>query len=91
MALIGPLSAEDSIVGFAFTQSYARIYVARLDTSVTLMTVNWYADQAAREANANPVRQKEFGTSTTSLTGDIFPAMYTWLKTQPDFAGYVDG
>ncbi len=91
MALIGPLAAEDSNVGFAFAQSYARIWVARLDTSVTLITVNWYADQAAREANATPVRQKEFGTSTTSLTGDIFPAMYTWLKTLPDFAGYVDG
>lgn len=90
MALQGPLAAADNLVGYDFPQSYARICFARIDSDTTLINVWWYADKAAREANMNPVKQKEYPTATVSLTGDIFPAMYAYLKTLPDFAGYID-
>jgi hypothetical protein len=50
--------------------------------------VNVYADATARGLNAAPVLQKEFVTAP--LAGDLWPAIYGFLKLQPLFEGWVD-
>jgi hypothetical protein len=84
------LSLSNSAVGYLFPESYARIVFARTLKDQTFIFVNFYADQAARVADKMPVLQKEYTATTEDLVGDIFPAMYNWLKGQPDFAGCVD-
>jgi hypothetical protein len=87
MALQVALSAADSLVGFDFPMSYAKIEFVRGWKNDSLIWVNWYADKAARESGSQPVRQKEF-----SRPGDTAPFVdyYDFLKTQPEFAGAID-
>jgi hypothetical protein len=84
------LNLTNSDVGYEFSEAYARILFARTFKDQTFIFVNFHADAAARWANKNPVKQKEYIATTQDLTGDFFPSMYTWLKTQADFAGAVD-
>lgn len=84
------LNLVNSDVGYEFKDAYARILFARTFKDQTFVFVNFHADEAARWANKNPVKQKEYIAQTSSLVGDFFPAMYTWLKTQEDFAGAID-
>lgn len=73
-----------------YPQAYARAYAIRAFAQDSYILVTWYADEAARLANADPVKAYEFTTTTASLTGDIYPAAYAYLKTLPDFAGAID-
>lgn len=73
-----------------YPQAYARAYAIRAMSSESFILVTWYADEAARLANADPVKALEFTTTTASLKGDIYPAVYAYLKTLPEFAGAAD-
>lgn len=73
-----------------YPQAYARAYSIRAFAQESYILVTWYADEAARFANADPVKAYEYSTSTASLVGDIYPAAYAFLKTLPDFAGATD-
>lgn len=74
-----------------YPNAYARLFMARASSSETYLLVCWYADAAARFANADPVKIYEFpAVPTASLVGDIYPAAYAYLKTLPEFAGAVD-
>jgi hypothetical protein len=88
MALQLDLKVSD--VGYEFPECYARIVFARTMKDQTLIWVNFYANYAARVAEDMPVKQKEYPCVTAELQGDIFPAMYAYLKTLPDFAGAID-
>lgn len=88
MALQGHLSANDAAVYFDFPEAYARIAVATCVTNNWDVLVNVYADASARAQNAAPVLQAKF--QTAPLTGDLWPAIYGFLKQQPIFAGWVD-
>jgi hypothetical protein len=88
MALQGFLHADDAAVHFDFPSAYARIAVATCVTNEWRVIVNIYADATARGLNAAPVLQKEYVTAP--LSGDLWPAIYGFLKLQPLFEGWVD-
>lgn len=88
MALIGNLSADRAAVKFDFPASYARISLVSADKIEFRILVDFYADQAAREGRAMPVLTWNYVTAP--LEGDLLPTCYAYLKTLPDFAGWVD-
>ena len=92
MALQGALSAELSAVGAAFPAAYARILHARAEKDITWIYVNTYADEAARQEEKLPVKQWEYQAPTNAvpLVAPALTAAYDWLKTLPEFAGWVD-
>ena len=88
MALQGFLSANDAAVKFDFSEAYARISVATCVSDNWDILVNVYADASARAQNAAPVLQTKF--QTAPLTGDLWPAIYGFLKQQALFQGWID-
>lgn len=57
MALQIALVPDDTLVGYAFPESYAKIEFVRSYKAESYIWVNWYADAAARhrhEINPNP-------------------------------------
>ncbi len=92
MALTGNLAADQAAVKFDFPEAYARISVANTTKEEWRTIVNFYADASARALNAAPVLQMEFVTEPLATTGfdALWSAIYTYLKTQPIFAGWVD-
>ena len=84
---------DDAVVEvpeITYPTSYARVLVSRAMSDKSYICVCWYADQEARLAGTDPVKLQEFVTTTASLVGDYFPAVYSFLKTLPDFAGATD-
>lgn len=90
MALTGNLPADIAQVGYEFPASYARVIFSRAEKQTTYIYVNWYANEAARQGEKMPVKQWEYPAPTVDLVGEVLPASYAWLKTQPEFAGWVD-
>lgn len=73
-----------------YPQSYARVMYVRAFSKESYICVCWYADEAARFANADPVKVNEYTAETKALSGDFYPAVYAHLKTLPEFAGASD-
>lgn len=89
MALTGNLPADTSgSARFDFPNCYARIVNVLSDKANWVINVNFYADQAAREAEALPVKTEGF--LTAPLGGDPYVKGYEYLKTLPLFAGWAD-
>lgn len=88
MALTGNLSAVRSAVKYDFPNCYARISLVNADKAEFRIIVDFYANKAAREANAQAVLAWQYVSEP--LQGDLLPACYAWLKQQPDFDGWVD-
>ena len=89
MAITGNLPASTpNSSAFDFPNCYARIVNVLSDKANWVINVNFYADQAAREAEALPVLTQGFVTAP--LGGDPYPTGYEYLKTLPLFAGWVD-
>ena len=88
MALTGNLPAARAAVKYDFPNCYARISLVSADKVEFRILVDFYADKAAREANAQAVLGWNYVTAP--LDGDLLPACYAYLKTLPDFAGWVD-
>lgn len=96
MALIGNCASDKNDVRYTFPDCYARISDVTQENAASGMTfvkVILYADAAARQLVATPV----VGRVYTCPTAD-FPkadtsiiAGYEYIKTLPDFAGWVDG
>lgn len=84
------MTLQESDVGYSFAEAYAKVGVFRGDKDITLFVVSWYANAAARLAGKKEVLQKEYSATTSELTGDFVPALYTYLKTLPEFAGALD-
>lgn len=100
MALIVPLTmpATTALINgsvvevpeITYPTAYARILVSRAMADTSYICVSWYADEAARFAGTDPVKLAEFTTKTSDLKGDYFPAVYSFLKSLPEFAGATD-
>ena len=86
MALSITLTETD--IGIPMADTYARIMTWRGDKDQTLIHVAHYANQDARQSNAQPVADRTLFAPTTECEG--MTAMYDWLKTQPDYASAVD-
>lgn len=91
MALQLPLA--DSDVGAAFPAAYARIFFGRTFAEQVVITVYFYADEAARRADKAMVQQRDYTAPCSELVMEgnhPHVPFYNWLKTLPEFAGAVD-
>lgn len=90
MALQGSIPADRTEVYYSFPECYARISDIKSEPVSTFISVLFYANAEARSKDAVPVSSKVYPTTTASLQGDIYPAAYNYLKTLPDFDGWID-
>lgn len=81
------LSLSTTPMGVEFPESYARINSGFSFKDTTTITVFFYATSHARALEASPVMTKDFRVKTSALTGNLWPAMYSYLKTLPEFTG----
>lgn len=78
-------------IGIPCPEAYARITDVYGDKNDVRIMVSIYANAAAREANAQPVWQESHHVAVAELPGDLFPAMYEWLKANVElFADALD-
>lgn len=95
MALVGNCASDKNDVRYTFPACYARISEVVQENAANGMTfikVVLYADQAARQVEAVPVVGRVYTCPTVdfpTLT-PMAAAGYEYLKTLPDFAGWVD-
>lgn len=82
MALSISLTKTD--IGIPMADTYARIVMWRGDKDQTWIQVAHYASKDARQANAQPVANRNVFAPTPDCEG--IAAMYVWLKTQPEYA-----
>jgi hypothetical protein len=100
MALQINLPAAKTRVGVAAPSAYARINRLTFNTllGTVELHVDAYLDAAARAANKAPITSYRFtgkvGTDLPSLdqalANGVRAALYTWLKTKPEFTGAMD-
>lgn len=86
----------ESEYGVTFASAYARITKTHVDTPTDdamnriRVEVEVYANQAARDATAQPVgflvADNTFDETQSLSKADL----YTWLKTQPGFENAID-
>ena len=95
MALIGNCIPAKNDVFFDFPAAYARVLWVTCENvanAVSFIKVEIHADASARQAQAVPVVGRVYNAPTSDLPAAVSPiaSAYEWLKTQPDFAGWVD-
>jgi hypothetical protein len=95
MALIGNCIPAKNDVFFDFPAAYARVLSVTSENvanAVSFIKVEIHADASARQAQAVPVVGRVYNAPTSDLPAAVSPiaSAYEWLKTQPDFAGWVD-
>jgi hypothetical protein len=86
MALIRPITVND----IEYPAAYSRITTIRADKADAYVYVCTYADEAARMADAFPIFAEEHVAPMASLTGDLFPKAYEFIKTCPGFEAATD-
>ena len=86
MALVRDFTLD----GVNYPQAYSRILVTRCDKDSAYVFVLTYASFDDRMAGANPVWTEEHATELATVSADVFPASYAFLKTLPEFAGAID-
>ena len=95
MALVGNCIPSKNDVFFEFPAAYARVLSVTSENvanAVSFIKVEIHADASARQAQAVPVVGRVYNAPTVDLpaAGSPIASAYEWLKTQPDFAGWVD-
>jgi hypothetical protein len=94
MALQGNLNADRNVYVYAFPTCYARAVEVRSDYLTSYITVWYYADAAARAANAVTVLVETITLPTADLPVVSPPnpivSAYEYMKTLPQFAGWID-
>lgn len=88
MALQGPFTWQ----GVVYPEAYARQASINITSELGCPIVLIYADKAAREQNpGEPLTNTQFITDSTVFdNGVVFQLGYDYLKTQPEFAGWID-
>ena len=95
MALVGNCIPSKNDVFFEFPAAYARVLSVTSENvanAISFIKIEIHADASARQAQAVPVVGRVYNCPTVDLPPAASPiaAGYEWLKTQPDFAGWVD-
>ena len=92
MALVGNCIPSKNDVYFDFPAGYARVISVTSEKTMSFITVSIFADAAARQIEAVPVVGRTYDCPTADLPPASSPiaSAYEWLKTQPDFAGWID-
>lgn len=90
MALLVSLTADDTSIGVAFPEAYAKIgdYFGNKQTIQYQVAV--WADAQARIDGKAPVRQDAYYVEMVDVQGDLMPALYANLKTIPPYDTGVD-
>lgn len=88
MALTGILTIQKDGMEEIYPQCYMRIMVSTSTKYDTSPIVHFYATQAVREAEGEPVQQKRYIMEGSG--GVSWAEVYTYLKTLPEFAGWSD-
>ena len=83
------LSLATSPMGVGFSAAYARIARVSGDKTRANTMVEIYANEAARQANAQPIETRMHSLPMPS-DAPLYPAMYGALKLLPEYAGAVD-
>ena len=84
------MNISSSSIGVPFTDAYAKIHLFRGDKTKLYFTVQWFASAAARQTESASVASHEYQVDFDTIQGDLLPALYNWLKLQPEFADAVD-
>jgi hypothetical protein len=90
MALLISLTADDTSIGVAFPEAYAKIGDYFGNKQTIQYQVSVWADAQARLDNKAPVRQDAFYVEMADLSGDLLPALYENLKTIAPYDTGVD-
>jgi hypothetical protein len=94
MALQGNLTADRNVYVYQFPAAYARAVEVRSDVTTSYITVWYYGDAAARAANAVTVLVETVVAANADLPvmnpPNPIASAYEYLKTLPEFAGWVD-
>jgi hypothetical protein len=75
--------------GITLSTAYGRVCAFQWSGAKLRVDFVWFATQAAREANLQPVEIKTYHLDLPA-TGDIRAQAYDQLKLLPDFATAVD-
>lgn len=84
MALQMNFTADD---GTVYPECYITINYVQADPAESTLVVCYFADKAAQEAGADPIKVSQYSVATSMLDGGIFANAYTHLLTLPEFAG----
>jgi hypothetical protein len=84
------LNLETTQFGVPAPQAYAKITNFYGNKDQIQVQVSVYFDQSARENNMSVVLDHAHYIQMSDLTGDIIPAIYSVLKTLPQYEGAVD-
>ncbi len=94
MALQGSLDQSRNIYRYTFPACYARAVEVRSDVATSYITVWYYADAAARQENAVLVKDEVVTLPNADLPvmnpPNPIASAYEYLKTLPEFAGWID-
>jgi hypothetical protein len=94
MALQGNLAADRNAYVYAFPTCYARAIEVRSDYLTSYITVWYYADAFARQNGGATVLTETITLATSDLPVVSPPnpivSAYEYMKTLPQFAGWVD-
>lgn len=88
MAISLDLATTD--IGISINGAYGKVALLRVDPEQTLIHIVFYGSEDARRANAQPVSNATLIAPTAELTGDIYPAVYAWVKAQDQFLNAQD-
>lgn len=95
MALVGNLIPSKNTVYYEFPACYARVTSVNSENAsggLSFVNVEFYANHEARQVNAAVVSSKTYNTPTVDLppSSDPIERGYLYIKTLPDFAGWID-
>jgi len=91
MALL--LDVTNTPLGVGFAGAYARVATVSVHRKLggghhAMIDVSIYA--TVPDDNTRNVDMRRYWADVGDLSGDVIPAAYAWLKSQPDFALAVD-
>lgn len=88
MALTGPLEFD----GVLYPNAYAKTMFNTIDSVLGSPFVNFYKTKADREEDlGNPLTQKQYSAAASEFdNGVVMAKTYEYLKSLPEFAGWVD-
>jgi len=87
MALL--VDCAETIIGIPMADTYARIVGFQGDKTYVMLTVEHYANEQARNSNAQALAMRTYTAPVAEFTGGL-PSMYAWLKQQPEYQGAED-
>lgn len=94
MAIQIALNEEQTGLGVPAPNAYCRIvlYTEYIKIDTFQIVVEFYFDNAARQANRRPLKEEAYQLLGAELSGNgnIKKQLYEWLATRPEFVSGVE-